>query len=205
MTNKATASGRPVRRSLTGYAAGPKAVGSFVPKLAQKSFEKFGFATAAVLTDWASIVGRELAACTAPDRLRWPRPAESEEAAPAKGRAQAKRTQAAMSRTGATLMLRVEPARALDVQYKTAQIIDRINAYFGYLAVTEIRLSQAPLAPKPQPRTGSVHGRAVIASPKAVLGKAMGRADTAGIEDAGLRLALERLGSAVDASPHRHG
>ena len=42
-------------------------------------------------------------------------------------------------------MLRVEPARALDIQYKARLLIDRINAYFGYRAVAEIRLIQAPL------------------------------------------------------------
>ena len=42
-------------------------------------------------------------------------------------------------------MLRVEPARALDVQYKARLLIDRINAYFGYRAVAEIRIVQAPL------------------------------------------------------------
>ena len=47
-------------------------------------------------------------------------------------------------------MLRVEPARALDIQYKSRLLIDRINAYFGYRAVAEIRLIQMPM-PQSEP------------------------------------------------------
>ena len=182
-------------RPLTGFRPGPKAVGSFVPKLAQKAFEKFGFAAAAVLTDWKSIVGPEIAACTSPERLRWPKPAgspaEGDGKAPVRGRA------SAPPRSGATLMLRVDPSRALDVQYKTAQIVERINAYFGYQAVTDIRLTQAPLAPRPAARA--------VPSPRTILKSSLARTETTGIEDADLRQALERLGSAISAAPHRHG
>jgi hypothetical protein len=185
-----------IARPLKAFAGGPKAVGSFVPKLAQKAFEKFGFATAAVLTDWTSIVGPEIAAYTAPERLRWPRPAEAGDDSANKVRSRALTS----AKTGATLMLRVEPARALDVQYRTAQIIERINAYFGYLAVTEIRLTQAPLA---RPTAAPIRRQTL--APRAVIGKSLGQVEAAGIEDSGLRLALERLGSAIGAAPHRHG
>ena len=52
----------------------------------------------------------------------------------------------AEGRPGAVLVLRVEPARALDVQYKAQQILERINVFFGYRAVAELRIIQAPLA-----------------------------------------------------------
>jgi hypothetical protein len=52
-------------------------------------------------------------------------------------------------RPGGTLILRVDPARALDVEYRARQIIDRINAYFGYRAVETLKIVQAPL-PKTQ-------------------------------------------------------
>ena len=48
-------------------------------------------------------------------------------------------------RRGATLMLRVDPARALDVEYRARQIVERINAYFGYRAVETLRIVQAPV------------------------------------------------------------
>ena len=113
--------------------AGPSAPSC--PKITQKVFEKFGFSTATLLTDWAIIVGRDLAVYTAPDRLKWPRGFEGGAVAGEEGG----------GRPGATLMLRVEPARALDIQYKSRLVIDRINAYFGYRAVAEIRLIQMPM------------------------------------------------------------
>lgn len=187
----------PAARPLTRYVHGPKAVGSFVPKLAQKAFEKFGFAAATVLTDWREIVGPELAACTAPERLRWPRPVDGEQAATDNARSNG-------PRSGATLTLRVDPSRALDVQYKTAQIVERINAYFGYRAVTDIRLIQAPLAaPAIKGRLASARAVDVSAGAKAAVKTMLDKARTDTIEDADLRIALERLGSAVSLANRR--
>lgn len=111
-----------------------RAVGAMVPKITRKVFEKFGFSTATLLTDWSVIVGADIARYTLPERLKWPRGYEG-----AAGESEA-------GRPGATLMLRVEPARALDVQYKARLLTDRINAYFGYRAVADIRIIQAPVA-----------------------------------------------------------
>ena len=101
------------------------AVGAFLPSLTRKAFEKYGFSTAALLTDWSAIVGADLAVYTLPERLRWPKGVE----------AYGEVDDAARGRPGATLVLRVDGARVLDVQYQRAQIIDRINAYFGYRAI----------------------------------------------------------------------
>jgi hypothetical protein len=111
-----------------------KAVGSFVPTLTKKAFEKFGFSTATLITDWARIAGAELAAYTMPDKLKWPRAAQADSIHEDEG-----------ERRGATLILRVDPARALDVEYRSRQIMDRINSYFGYRAIETIRLVQAPI------------------------------------------------------------
>jgi hypothetical protein len=176
----------PMRPTQTSYAAaGPhkrgyvaaRAVGSFVPKLTRKAFEKYGFSAATLLTDWAAIVGKDLAAFTAPERLKWPRGIAIREDVET----------GAEGRPGATLVLRVNPARALDVEYKGRQILERINGYFGYRAIAELRILQAPLAksaaPKPAPQIPSP-----VAAP-----------ELASIPDAGLRAALERLKSGLMA------
>jgi hypothetical protein len=159
-----------------------RSVGTFVPKITQKVFEKFGFSTATLLTDWAIIVGADLAAYTAPERLKWPRGFEG---ATDTG-------EAAAGRAGATLMLRVEPARALDIQYKARLLIDRINAYFGYRAVAEIRLIQAPLirSAMPLPR-----GPAKPAAPPTAAVQA--------IENEALREALAALEASIAAKKGR--
>lgn len=157
-----------------------KAVGSMVPGLTRKAFERFGFSTATLLTDWAGIVGADLARYSAPDRLKWPRGGtHGSDDEPAEG----------PSRQGATLVLRVDLGRGIDIQYKARQLIERINAHFGYRAVAEIRIIQAPVEGALPP--------AEAASPARVLRKAFNRGETApllaAIPDDGLRAALERM------------
>jgi len=151
-----------------------KTVGAFVPGLTRKSFEKYGFSTATLLTDWTVIAGRELAQFTLPERLKWPRNVD----------AYADVDAGAKGRPGATLVLRVDGPRAIEVQYQTAQIIDRINAHFGYRAVAEIRFIQAPLPKRHTPASERRQG------PEASTPQT-GGASAAG--DAGLAAALARL------------
>jgi hypothetical protein len=157
---------------------GLKSVGSFVPRLTRKAFEKYGFSAATLITDWRTIAGKELAAFTAPERLKWPRGVErSDDEVGADHR----------GRPGATLVLRVDPARALDVQYSGRQIVERINAYFGYAAVAELRILQAPVAAPNPDRSRSRSSPLPLTT------------EVAGIADAGLRDALGRLGAGIRA------
>lgn len=154
-----------------------KAVGSFVPQLTRKAFEKFGFSAATLIMDWSTIVGGDVASYTQPERLKWPRIADE---------AEAEGTVPQKNRAGATLLLRVDDARALDVQYKSKQLIERINAYFGYNAVAEIRIIQGPI----ERSTRIVKRQPVsVASTR----------DVAGVAHEPLRDALARLGASVRA------
>ena len=159
--------------------SGVKAVGSFLPALTRKAFEKYGFSTAALLTDWVAIAGRELAAYTAPERLTWPRGLK---------RPDAETGEPGSGRQGARLVLRVDGGRSLDVQHKAHQIIERINAYFGYAAVAELRIVQAPV--------GAEVPSAALA-PRPVTRPLV--AEVAHIADAPLRAALARLGGEIKA------
>jgi hypothetical protein len=166
-------------RKRPGPLYGVKAVGSFVPGLTRKAFEKYGFSAATLITDWAAIAGRELAAYTIPERLKWPRPVE---------RSDEDAAEAAKGRPGATLVLRVDGGRSLDVQHNARQIVERINAYFGYAAVAELRIVQAPIGledryARPAPR--------VSARPLTQ--------EVAHVADPGLRDALARLGAEIKA------
>ncbi len=160
------------RRKGTG-----KAVGSFLPQLTRKAFEKFGFSTATLIMQWPAIAGSETARYTQPERLKWPRIAAE---------ADADGTSEARARGGASLLLRVDEARALDVQYKAKQLIERINSYFGYAAVAEIRIVQGPIerAQRPEPKR----------QPPAPLTR-----EVAGVSHEPLREALAKLGACIRA------
>ncbi len=154
-------------------AFGAKAVGSFVPRLTKQAFERFGFSAATLITDWAQIVGADLARCTAPERLKWPK------GVAASGKPVEEVDQ---GRPGATLILRVDDGRALDIQYKGRQIIERINAYFGYRAVADLRILQAPIVRRSEPWRPPTNAAAAPMSP-----------EVKAVEDDALRAALERM------------
>lgn len=160
-----------------------KRVGRFVPRLTRKAFEKYGFSTAALLTDWANIVGTSLAQHTVPERLKWPRNVN----------AYGDIEQSDAGRPGATLMLRVDPAHALDVQYDAQQIIERINAYFGYQAIADLRIKQAPVdADQAFSSTAPLKHETNQNQPRP---EAL--ADLSDIDDDGLRDALEKLSAHI--------
>lgn len=167
-----------------GRGAPGKAVGAFVPNLTRKAFEKFGFSTASLIMDWPRIAGADLALWTVPERVKWPRTGDGsvppDEDVP---------------RPGATLVLRVDPARALDVEYRARQIVERINSYFGYRAIAELRLLQAPLQTQAMTHTPS--------SPPAQSPQQAGQpqaAAPASFPDDPLGLALARLQAGITAA-----
>jgi hypothetical protein len=183
---------RPPRNAPPAEASGPKvrtapagarALSAFLPRLTRKAFQKFGFASASLVTEWSNIVGEDVASYTAPERLKWPRLPD----------AYADDSPAARSRPGATLIVRVDGGRALEVQYRSRQLLERINAYFGYRAVAELRLIQAPIArPCDEERTKArVH--------KTVTENAAASPAVAAVENPDLRSALARLEAQIRA------
>ena len=151
-----------------------RAVGSFVPQITRKALEKFGFPAAAILTDWPAIAGADLAGWTQPERLRWPKRAGDS----------ADGDNPWHGAEGATLILRAEGPRVLELQHRTQQIIDKVNAYFGFRAVTEVRLLQAPLAKAKPKKPKLVQAPAVPIPP-------------AEVADDALRDVLSRMGGNV--------
>ncbi len=158
-----------------------RTIGALTPRVTKSAFEKFGFATAQLVADWRSIVGDRLAATTAPDKLKWPRN-------PGEGAGATKQDRGA--RGGATLFVRVEPAVALDVQYKTALILERINAYFGYRAVAELRIVQGAVVAHSKVAQLNKKPAADLRTSAHALKNS---APIEGIRDDGLKAALERM------------
>ena len=165
-----------------------KTVGSFIPRLTRPAFERYGFSAAALITDWATIVGEETARYTMPERLKWPKRVDwsGDEV-----------SEAERGRPGATLILGVTSGRALDIEYKSAQLIERINSYFGYRAVATIRITQvAAIRP-----TSS--GAASVGAGTQAAAAARPRAELQDIAAPSLRAALERMAQGLGARKAR--
>lgn len=154
-------------------------VGLFVPKAASRCFDRHGFHASELLIKWDAIVGAEIAAFTLPHRVRWPKAPDrlAEEARAPAGQGQK-----------SALELLVEGGRAHEIPYRKRQILDRINAYFGYRAITDIHPIAAPLPRQPQALPLK------RASPEAV---ALVRGSLGEIPDQGLNEALARLGASI--------
>jgi hypothetical protein len=155
---------------------GARAVGAYVARTLDPVARARGFATTSLLSEWPAIVGADLAKFTAPDKVTWPRRTQEGEAAPMS----TKRT------PGATLVLRVDGPRAIEVQHRADQILERVNTYFGYRAVAALRILQAPV---------SRAAKRAPALPPEIDERALPA--TANFAEEGLRTALLRLGTAI--------
>jgi hypothetical protein len=140
-----------------------------------------GFATSDIIMAWPEIVGGRLAAFTQPLKIEWKRkaPHADPETRP----------------EPATLVVRVESAFALELQHMAPTVIDRVNTYYGWRCIGKIVLKQGPVrrveARKPPPPVLTPEDKAKVSS-------AIG-----GIEEEGLKAALDRLGQAIVSSGSR--
>jgi len=132
-------------------------------------FAKQGFAATELVTRWGEIVGPEIAAHCEPDKIQWPRAYGANDAPPG------------------TLVLRVEGPTAIEIQHLSGVILQRVNRFFGWQAVTDLRLRQAPLGRRDKPKP-PVPDHAAAERMAASLTE---------INDEKLRAALARLGTAI--------
>lgn len=143
--------------------------GSLVAGLTKRAIGRHGFAQASIITDWATIIGPDLAKFAQPDKLTFP-----------KGQ-----------RIHGTLHIRAAGPMALQIQHLAPLLIERVNAHFGYGAVADIKLHQAGLPvrakqqKRPPARTPSTMERAALET------------TLSGLEDDVLKDRLRRLGEAV--------
>jgi hypothetical protein len=136
------------------------------------AFAKQGFASVELVTRWPEIVGAEIAAHSQPEKIQWPRTPQARDA-PEPG----------------ILLLRVEGPAAVEIQHLSGVILERVNQFFGWQAVGSVRLRQAPLSRRAEPRRRPASDPAAMTRIAATLPE---------IRDEKLRQALARLGAAME-------
>jgi hypothetical protein len=97
-----------------------RAVSDIVPDVGRAAFRRFGFVQSSVVSRWREIVGVRYAAVSSPESIRFP---------PGK-------------RSAGMLTLVVEGAHAPMMQHVAPVIIDRVNRFFGYEAVSRLSFRQ---------------------------------------------------------------
>jgi hypothetical protein len=147
------------------------------PVLARKA----GINTA-LIGSWDEIAGADFADCTRPEKITWPR--RNSEMAGEGGGVEA-----------GVLTIACEGARALFLTHAQGELIQRINGFFGYPAIRQIRIVQKPVTPLHKFRRKP---RVLSASENARLQTMTGE-----IENESLKAALDKLGRAVIGSKRK--
>jgi len=117
-----------------------KAVGKHFAKVAEKAYVRHGAVWAGLLADWPGIVGSPLCDICALEKISWPR--HSSSPGRATGQPDDAPPRSKHQKIGGTLVIKVAYGRALEVQHTIPQIMDRINAYYGYSAIAQIKVIQ---------------------------------------------------------------
>jgi hypothetical protein len=148
----------------------PRPLADLLRKTLSEGFARQGFASSELVTRWETIAGADIAAHCEPIKIQWPRPVHDQEPEPA------------------TLVLRVEGPAAIEIQHLSSIILERVNRFFGWQAIGQIALRQAPLRRATKPTSPPAPDPQKTARIAAELGD---------IADDDLKGALARLGAAV--------
>ena len=97
-----------------------RSISDLMPEIGRAAFRRYGFIQSSVVSRWPEIVGERYAEVSLPESIRFPR-GEKE---------------------GGTLHLLVSGAHATMMQHITPDIIERVNRFFGYNAVSQVRFRQ---------------------------------------------------------------
>lgn len=157
----------------------PRTLADLVPALTKEVFGSKNQLFGKMLANWQQIAGEEMAALTVPVDLKFQRAPKD----PAK---------ASGSKAGqAVLHLAVQPAYALEFSYQKDLLVERLNMFFGYAAIKDVKVVQHSevmnnkrLAPPPMP-------------PLTALEESKLASLTAGIQEKDLQTALKNLGKAI--------
>ena len=114
---KKPAAGRAYERPRGGAA---RQIADLMPQIGRTAFRRFGFVQSSVVTRWPEIVGEQHARVCMPEAIRFP-PGEKVEG---------------------ILQLVVVPAHAPLIQHVVPEIMERVNRFFGYKAVSRVKLRQ---------------------------------------------------------------
>ncbi len=153
-------------RRMRGFEAASSLLGERI----RSAGEKRGFTVARLLTHWSDIAGEDLARVTRPVKVGYSRDG-----------------------FGATLTLLTTSAQAPMVQMQLPGLRERVNACYGYAAISRIAITQT--APAGFAEGQADFGRAPPADPRAADPALYREASAAarGVKDDGLRAALESL------------
>ena len=99
------------------YVQGLRSFGNTLPRGIKKILKKNGYNYSEIISKWNLLVGKDISNCCYPKSIKMSRE----------------------NKNGALILL-VERGNEINVEYSKKDIINKINSYFGYQLISEIRL-----------------------------------------------------------------
>ena len=99
------------------YVQGLRPFGNTLPRGIKGILKKNGYNYSEIISKWNLLVGKDISNCCYPKSIKMSR-----------------------SNKNGTLILAVERGNEINVEYSKTEIINKVNGYFGYKLIGEIRL-----------------------------------------------------------------
>jgi len=99
------------------YVQGLRSFGNTLPRSVKGILKKNGYNYSEIINKWNSLVGKDISSCSYPKSVKMTK-----------------------GETEGTLVLAVKRGNEVTIEYSKNEIINKINSYFGYRLINEIRL-----------------------------------------------------------------
>ena len=99
------------------YVQGLRPFGNTLPRGIKGILKKSGYNYSEIISKWNMLVGRDISSCSYPKSIKMTK-----------------------GNTNGLLVLAVKRGNEITVEYSKKEIINKINSYFGYRLINEIRL-----------------------------------------------------------------
>ncbi len=99
------------------YVQGLRRFGNTLPRSVKGILKKNGYNYSEIMSKWNMLVGKDISSCSYPKSIKMTK-----------------------GNVNGTLLLAVKRGDEITVEYSKKEIINKINSYFGYQLINEIRL-----------------------------------------------------------------
>ena len=99
------------------YVQGLRPFGNTLPRGVKGKKKKSGYNYSEIISKWSVLVGKDISSCTYPKSIKMKK-----------------------ENSNGTLVLAIKRGDEINIEYSKREIINKINSYFGYKLINEIKL-----------------------------------------------------------------
>ena len=99
------------------YVQGLRPFGNTLPRGVKSILKKNGYNYSEIISKWSVLVGKDISSCTYPKSIKMKK-----------------------RDSNGTLVLAIKRGDEINIEYSKREIINKINSYFGYKLINEIKL-----------------------------------------------------------------